>query len=84
MIWLPRGVIKTITKGKKMPKLKSKSCVKKRCKLTKNGKVKTGHVNKRHLFIHKDKQRTRQARRTQVASTTVSKILKFFIHGKGV
>ena len=67
-----------------MPKLKSKSCVKKRCKLTKNGQVKTGHVNTSHKFIHKDKKRSRQNRRTQVASTTVSKILKFFIHGKGV
>ncbi|MBR6232107.1 MAG: 50S ribosomal protein L35, partial [Alphaproteobacteria bacterium] len=33
-----------------MPKLKSKSCVKKRCKLTASDKVKVGHVNKRHLL----------------------------------
>ena len=67
-----------------MPKLKSKSCVKKRCKLTKNGKIKVGHVNKRHLLMNHPHKRDRQARRMHSASTTVAKILKFFIHGKGV
>ncbi len=67
-----------------MPKLKTKSCVKKRCKLTKNNKVKVGHVNKRHLLMNHPHKRNRQARRTHAASSTVSKILKFFIHGKGV
>jgi len=67
-----------------MPKLKSKSCVKKRCKLTSKGKIKVGHVNKRHLLMNHPHKRNRQARRMHTASTTVSRILKFFIHGKGV
>ena len=67
-----------------MPKLKSKSCVKKRCKLTSKGKVKVGHVMKRHLLMNHPHKRNRQARRMHTGSTTVSRILKSFIHGKGV
>ena len=67
-----------------MPKLKSKSCVKKRCKLTASGKVKTGYMMKRHLLMNHPHKRNRQARRMHTASTTISRIFKFFIHGKGV
>ena len=66
-----------------MPKLKTKSCVKKRCKLA-SGQVKVGHVNKRHLLMNHPHKRNRQARRMHTAGKTVARILKFFIHGKGV
>jgi large subunit ribosomal protein L35 len=45
-----------------MPKLKTHSGAKKRFKLTKNGKVKFQHTNKRHRLNQKDTKRKRQLR----------------------
>ena len=49
-----------------MPKLKTKSSVKKRFKITATGKVKAGPGNKRHGLINRSQKAKRQNRRMQV------------------
>lgn len=49
-----------------MPKLKTKSSVKKRFKITATGKVLAGAGNKRHGLINRSQKAKRQNRRTQV------------------
>ena len=52
----------------KMPKLKTKSGVKKRFKLTATGKVKAGVAGKRHRLISHNAKYIRQNRGTSVLS----------------
>lgn len=47
-----------------MPKMKTKSGVKKRFKITATGKVLHGQVGKRHRLINNSPKRTRQLRGT--------------------
>jgi large subunit ribosomal protein L35 len=54
------------TKETKMPKLKTKSGVKKRFKLTATGKVKHGVAGKRHRLISHNAKYIRQNRGTEV------------------
>ena len=49
-----------------MPKMKTKSSVKKRFKITATGKVLAGAGNKRHGLISRSQKAKRQNRRTQV------------------
>lgn len=63
-----------------MPKLKTKSAVKKRFKKTATGKIKGGHVAKRHLLINKPKKMKRKARGNHVLTTIVADIVKKFMH----
>ena len=49
-----------------MPKLKTKSSVKKRFKITANGKVLAGPGNKRHGLINRSQKTKRQNRGSQV------------------
>ena len=49
-----------------MPKMKTKSGVKKRFKITATGKVKHAQVGKRRRLINNSPKRTRQLRRTAV------------------
>lgn len=51
-----------------MPKLKTKSSVKKRFKVTKTGKVKSGGAFTSHMMQNKPKSMKRKARNTQVLS----------------
>ena len=51
-----------------MPKLKTKSGVKKRFKLTATGKVKMGVAGKRHRLISHNAKYIRQNRGTKVAA----------------
>ena len=55
-----------------MPKLKTHSGAKKRFSLTKSGKVKRAHANKRHLLNghDKDTKRTRRLRAGGYADVT--------------
>ena len=53
-----------------MPKLKTHSGAKKRFKLTKNGKVKFQHTNKRHRLNQKATKRKRQLRNGAYADAT--------------
>lgn len=63
-----------------MPKLKTKSAVKKRVKLTGTGKVKAAQAFKRHLLINKGTKMKRNARGCEIVSKTVSNIIKKYIH----
>ncbi|MAF68591.1 MAG: 50S ribosomal protein L35 [Micavibrio sp.] len=51
-----------------MPKLKTKSSVKKRFKVTKNGKVKSAGAFTSHMMQNKPKSMKRKSRNTQVLS----------------
>ena len=53
-----------------MPKIKTHSGAKKRFKLTKNGLVKMGHTNRRHILTKKTTKRTRHLRATAYADMT--------------
>ncbi len=62
-----------------MPKLKTKSGVKKRFKLTATGKVKAGVAGKRHRLISHNAKYIRSNRGTKVMSDPDAKIIKSFM-----
>jgi large subunit ribosomal protein L35 len=64
-----------------MPKLKTKSGVKKRFKLTATGLVKVQAAGKRHGMIKRTKKFIRNARGTMVLSAPDAKIIKQFMNG---
>ena len=59
-----------------MPKLKTKSGVKKRFRLTATGKVKVGVAGKRHRLISHNSKYIRQQRGTKVLSDADAKHVK--------
>ena len=59
-----------------MPKLKTKSGVKKRFKLTASGKVKRGQVGKQHGMIKRSPQQIRDLRGTKVLKDCDAKRIK--------
>jgi large subunit ribosomal protein L35 len=63
-------------KETKMPKLKTKSGVKKRFKITATGKVKHGVAGKRHRLISHNGKYIRQNRGTEVISDADAKVIK--------
>ncbi len=65
-----------LEKETKMPKLKTKSGVKKRFKLTATGKVKHGVAGKRHRLISHNGKYIRQNRGTDVISDADAKVIK--------
>jgi large subunit ribosomal protein L35 len=67
------------TKETKMPKLKTKSGVKKRFKLTATGKIKHGVAGKRHRLMSHNAKYIRQNRGTKVMSASDAKIIKIFL-----
>lgn len=63
-----------------MPKLKTKSGLKKRVKATASGKLKRGYTHKRHLMRNRNKSMRRSARgMTTMAATDTKKILRFWL-----
>ena len=62
-----------------MPKMKTKSAVKKRFKITGTGKVKAGAAFKRHCLGAKPQKMKRTSRRTMVLSKPDGIILKRFM-----
>ncbi len=62
-----------------MPKLKTKSGVKKRFKLTATGKIKAGVAGKRHRLINHSAKYIRQNRGTKVMSEADTKIIKLWL-----
>ena len=66
----------SLKKETKMPKLKTKSGVKKRFKLTATGKIKHGAVGKRHRLISHNAKYIRQHRRTDTISDADAKTIK--------
>lgn len=53
-----------------MPKIKTHSGAKKRFSLTKSGKVKLNHKNRRHILTKKSTKRKRQLRGREYADVT--------------
>jgi len=70
--WSNVSLIKEI----KMPKLKTKSGVKKRFKITATGKVKHGVAGKRHRLMSHNAKYIRQNRGTSVISEADTKTIK--------
>ena len=62
-----------------MPKMKTKSGVKKRFKITASGKVKSAQAGKRHGMIKRTPKFIRDARGTTVLSDPDAKIVKQFM-----
>ena len=71
--------VKLITKGIKMPKLKTKSAVKKRFGVTGTGKLKRNFAYKRHCLFCKTQKMKRQARGTTLLAESDVKIVKQFL-----
>ena len=59
-----------------MPKIKTHSGAKKRFKLTKNGLVKMGHTNRRHILTKKSTKRKRDLRQSTILDETNVKNMK--------
>ena len=62
-----------------MPKMKTKSGVKKRFKLTASGKVKSGQAGKQHGMIKRTTKFIRNARGTTVLSECDARIVRKFM-----
>ena len=62
-----------------MPKIKTKSCAKKRFKVTGTGKVMGGQAGKRHGMIKRSNKFIRDARGTQVLSEPDQKLAKSYM-----
>jgi large subunit ribosomal protein L35 len=78
MPWPPFGALCApfIPLEDQMPKMKTKSGVKKRFKLTASGKVKVGVAGKRHRLISHKSKYIRQNRGTQVLAEPDAKRVK--------
>lgn len=66
-------------KGIKMPKMKTKSAVKKRFSVTGTGKLKRNFAYKRHCLFCKTQKMKRQARGTTLLADVDVKIVKQFL-----
>ena len=62
-----------------MPKLKTKSGVKKRFRMTASGKLKAGVAGKRHRLISHNAKYIRKNRGTKVMSDADTKIIKLWL-----
>ena len=62
-----------------MPKIKTHSGAKKRFSLTKTGKVKRAHANKRHILNKKTTKRKRGLRQSAIADVTNTAAIKRMI-----
>ena len=62
-----------------MPKLKTKSGVKKRFKLTASGKVKRQQAGKQHGMIKRSQTQIRNLRGSTMASAADAKVIKKFM-----
>src|ERR1700710_2832051 len=70
------GLRAAIQKEIEMPKMKTKSSVKKRFKITATGKVLAGPGNKRHGLINRPQKMKRQNRGSQVLTEADGKTVK--------
>jgi len=62
-----------------MPKLKTKSSVKKRFKVTASGKIKSGQAGKQHGMVKRSKRNLREQRGTTTLCKADAGIIKRFI-----
>jgi large subunit ribosomal protein L35 len=74
-----RGLIYTTLESEKMPKLKTKSSVKKRFRLTATGKVITAQAGKRHGMRKRSNEMKRTARGTTIMRECDAKIVRRFM-----
>jgi|TARA_B110000305_G_scaffold63810_1_gene71013 large subunit ribosomal protein L35 len=66
-------------KESKMPKMKTKSGVKKRFKITASGKVKAGQAGKQHGMMKRSNKQIRNQRGTAVLSDPDARVVKKFM-----
>ena len=62
-----------------MPKMKTKSSVKKRFSLTGTGKVRRSHAGKQHGMIKRSNKQIREHRGSTIMSAADAKIIKKFM-----
>ncbi len=62
-----------------MPKMKTKSSVKKRFSLTGTGKIRRSHSGKQHGMIKRSNKQIREHRGTTIMSAADAKIIKKFM-----
>lgn len=62
-----------------MPKLKTNSSLKKRCKLTAKNKLVMGSCGKNHFMRHKSNKQSRNLRGTRTIETTLVKRLQKYL-----
>jgi|TARA_B110000263_G_scaffold207365_1_gene188679 large subunit ribosomal protein L35 len=62
-----------------MPKMKTKSSVKKRFSLTGTGKIRRSHAGKQHGMIKRTNKQIREHRGTTLLSDADAKIIKKFM-----
>lgn len=65
-----------------MPKIKTHSGASKRFKVTKNGKVKISHTNRRHILNKKSTKRKRALRKAGYASSANEATLRRLVMSK--
>ena len=63
-----------------MPKMKTKSSVKKRFKITATGKVKVAAAGKQHGMIKRTNKQIRNQRGTMILADQDAKIIKKYLH----
>ncbi len=59
-----------------MPKMKTHSGAKKRCRLSGSGRVRRGKAAKSHMMIGKNKRRLRRLRKNDMVDKTNEKLIK--------
>jgi large subunit ribosomal protein L35 len=79
MAGAPLGTPDPCMKGSEMPKMKTKSSVKKRFKVTATGKIKVAGAGKQHGMIKRSNKFLRNARGTMVLSDPDTRIVKKFM-----
>ena len=62
-----------------MPKMKTRSAVKKRFKVNSNGTIKHAHCNKNHILAKKTRKRKRYLRSTGYVNKADSKNIKVML-----
>ena len=62
-----------------MPKMKTKSSVKKRFRTTATGKIKVGHAGKRHMLRRRSQTMKRNARGMQILTAADARIIRQFM-----
>jgi large subunit ribosomal protein L35 len=72
-------IFKLLIEEEKMPKLKTKSSVKKRFKVSATGKIVTTQAGKRHGMIKRSNKFIRDARGTTIMKECDARILRNFM-----
>ena len=76
-LWLNKSrPCREIKKDKQMPKMKTKSGVKKRFKLTASGKVKMAQAGKQHGMIKRTNKQIRNQRGTTIMDESNAKVVR--------